>query len=88
MFKRMSIAKKLIAGFGCLTVLVLGLIGFTINQLSQVFLVTQEITGNVVPSLTLASEMQETLLTARRSEMRSIIAYLGKVRISGEILLG
>lgn len=78
MFKRMSIAKKLVAGFGCLTVLVLGLIGFAINQLAQVYEVTGEITGNVVPSLTLASEMQETLLTARRSEMRSIIAYLDK----------
>ncbi len=78
MFTNMSIARKLVAGFACLTVLVLGLVGFAINQLSQVYQVTSKITGNVVPSLTLASEMQETLLTARRSEMRSIIAYLDK----------
>lgn len=78
MFKQVSIARKMGLVFGLFTLLVLGLLWFSVAQLSRVANVTESITGNMIPSIRYASRMQEALMSARRAEMRGIIAYQDK----------
>lgn len=76
MFRALSIAKKLSLSFLVSVSLVLCLLGFSVQQLTRVYTVSDEITENLLPSIQYASRMSESLLTARRAEMRGIIAYL------------
>ena len=78
MFNKMSIGRKLTAGFGVTALLLLGLVGFFVSQLAGMFAVTKTITGNMLPSISYASQMNEALLNARRAEMGMILGFLDK----------
>ncbi|WP_068978005.1 methyl-accepting chemotaxis protein [Aeromonas sp. EERV15] len=78
MFKNMSIGQKLSAGFAILAVLVLGLAWFSISQLAKLYGDTETITGNMLPSTRLASQMHVAVLDARRSELAQVIGGLNK----------
>lgn len=54
MFNKMSIGRKLTAGFGVTALLLLGLVGFFVSQLAGMFAVTKTITGNMLPSISYA----------------------------------
>ncbi|MEH8161745.1 MULTISPECIES: methyl-accepting chemotaxis protein [Aeromonas] len=78
MFKNMSIGQKLSAGFAILALLVLGLAWFSISQLAKLHSDTETITGNLLPSTRLASQMHVAVLDARRSELAQVIGGLNK----------
>ncbi|MCR3959914.1 methyl-accepting chemotaxis protein [Aeromonas veronii] len=78
MFKNMSIGQKLSAGFAILALLVLGLAWFSISQLAKLYGDTETITGNLLPSTRLASQMHVAVLDARRSELAQVIGGLNK----------
>ncbi|WP_429022159.1 methyl-accepting chemotaxis protein [Aeromonas allosaccharophila] len=78
MFKNMSIGQKLSAGFAILALLVLGLAWFSISQLAKLYGDTETITGNLLPSTRLASQMHVAILDARRSELAQVIGGLNK----------
>ncbi|WP_111805355.1 methyl-accepting chemotaxis protein [Aeromonas allosaccharophila] len=78
MFKNMSIGQKLSAGFAILALLVIGLAWFSISQLATLYSNTETITGNLLPSTRLASQMHVAILDARRSELSQVIAGLNK----------
>ncbi|MEV3811747.1 methyl-accepting chemotaxis protein [Aeromonas allosaccharophila] len=78
MFKNMSIGQKLSAGFAILALLVLGLAWFSSSQLAKLYGDTETITGNLLPSTRLASQMHVAILDARRSELAQVIGGLNK----------
>ncbi len=78
MFKNMSIGQKLSAGFAILALLVLGLAWFSSSQLAKLYGDTETITGNMLPSTRLASQMHVAILDARRSELAQVIGGLNK----------
>ncbi|MEG2888593.1 MAG: methyl-accepting chemotaxis protein [Aeromonas sp.] len=74
MFKNMSISQKLSAGFATLAVLVVALAWFSVSQLSGLFRDTTLITGNLIPSMQAANQMETSLLNARRAELNMVIS--------------
>ncbi|WP_042035579.1 MCP four helix bundle domain-containing protein, partial [Aeromonas popoffii] len=76
MFKNMSIAQKLSAGFAVLALLVVGLAWFSITQLSRLYADTAAISENLLPSTRYASQMHVAILDARRSELAIVIGGL------------
>ncbi|MGL5815881.1 MAG: methyl-accepting chemotaxis protein [Aeromonas sp.] len=74
MFKNMSISQKLSAGFATLAVLVVALAWFSVSQLSGLFRDTTLITGNLIPSMQAANQMETSLLNSRRAELNMVIS--------------
>ncbi|MGY3941621.1 methyl-accepting chemotaxis protein [Aeromonas tecta] len=74
MFKNMSISQKLSGGFATLAVLVVALAWFSVSQLSGLFRDTTLITGNLIPSMQAANQMEVSLLNSRRAELNMVIS--------------
>ncbi|MFC5705582.1 methyl-accepting chemotaxis protein [Aeromonas eucrenophila] len=74
MFKNLSISQKLSGGFATLALLVVALAWFSVSQLSGFFQNTTEITGNLIPTIRAANEMEVSLLNARRAELSMLLA--------------
>lgn len=74
MFNKMSISQKLSGGFATLALLVVALALFSVSQLSSFFHSTNEITGNLIPSMRAANQMEISLLDARRAELNMVIS--------------
>ncbi|MCH7370845.1 methyl-accepting chemotaxis protein [Aeromonas sp. MR16] len=74
MFNNMSISQKLSGGFAVLGVLIVALAWFSVSQLSGLYRDSTEITGNLIPSMQAANQMEIALLDARRAELNMVIA--------------
>lgn len=78
MFKNLSISQKLSGGFATLALLVVALAWFSVSQLSGFFQNTTEITGNLIPTIRAANEMEVSLLNARRAELSMLLSGADK----------
>ncbi|MGY3859916.1 methyl-accepting chemotaxis protein [Aeromonas intestinalis] len=74
MLKKITISQKISGGFAMLAVLVIGVGWSSINNLSGLFLDSTLVTGNLIPSLQAANQMETALLNARRAELNMIVA--------------
>ncbi|MFQ1928729.1 methyl-accepting chemotaxis protein [Aeromonas veronii] len=78
MLKKMTIGQKIVTSFFVLSVLVLGLAWFAVDQLSNLHRDTAEISENLIPSIRTSSQMHIALLDARRAELNIVIDALSQ----------
>ncbi len=69
MLKNMSIAQKLSAGFAIIVLIMVGVIGLLLTQLSYLNSTTDEMSDNVVPSISHIAQMRIDLGEARRNDL-------------------
>ncbi|MBW3843162.1 methyl-accepting chemotaxis protein [Aeromonas hydrophila] len=78
MLKKMTIGQKIVTSLFVLSVLVLGLAWFAVDQLSNLHRNTAEISENLIPSIRTSSQMHIALLDARRAELSIVIDALSQ----------
>ncbi|PJG59544.1 methyl-accepting chemotaxis protein [Aeromonas cavernicola] len=78
MLTNMTIGQKLVMAFSALALIMLGYSWFTNAQLAAINRDTTEITGNIIPSIRAATQMQTTLLNARATETQMVVDVLNR----------
>jgi methyl-accepting chemotaxis protein len=73
-FASFSIRFKLIAAFGIVLVITVGMGGYTMLRMAAINTVVEQVTTNYFPSLTGSGDMRATLLRLRIKEARYVLA--------------